>query len=134
VLVQSLDQFDGDAYFCMIEIKNGRLVSSSLDGDMMLWRLDGNQGELTKIINCSSDSNILCLLLLSNGRVACGFAYGTIQIWNIEKDVMVHRLSDHTKPVNGLIELSNRNMASIAPDKATVKVWNVENGQLLNSF
>jgi WD40 repeat protein len=116
-----------------VEIRRKYKITKNFKGFLNL-EIRWQSRRTNKIINCSSDFYIRCLLLLSNGRVSCGFADGILQIWNIEKNVMVHRLCDHTKPVYGLIELSNRNMASISVKEPTVKVWNLENGQLLNSF
>jgi WD40 repeat protein len=80
--------------------------------------------------------SIRLLALLANGNVACSSNEdedGTIQIWNLEKEEMVHSLCHHTDRVVGLVELSNRHLASNSNDNR-VKVWSVESGQLLNTF
>jgi WD40 repeat protein len=102
---------------------------------LKLWRIKKERGELIKIITCPTLYSISSrLTILSNGNVACSFCDGSIQIWNVERNEMVQRLSHHTSAVSGLIQLSNGHLAS-SSDDSTVKVWNVENnGQLLNTF
>jgi WD40 repeat protein len=112
-------------------MNNGDVVCGTEEGDLTLWTIENGRFELIKIIPCLTDP-IKCLELLTNGNVACHFD-DSIQIWNLESDVMVHRLCDHTGYVFALFLLSNGHLASLSYDY-TVTVWNVENGQRLKTF
>jgi WD40 repeat protein len=80
----------------VFELKNGDLVVGTREGDLKLWRLKKNgRFELIKQIPCHTDP-INCLEALANGNVACNFGDAIIQIWNLESDVMVHKLFDRT--------------------------------------
>jgi WD40 repeat protein len=99
-----------------------------------LWRLKKGRFELIKIIPCHTLRISYVLLALTNGNVACTSGYdGTIEIWNLYRDVMVHKLCDHASDVSQLVLLSNGNLASLSIDD-TVTVWNAESGQRLNKF
>jgi hypothetical protein len=58
------------------------------------WRFKNGRFELIKIIPCHTRS-ISFLEVLANGNVACNFEDATIQIWNLETGLMVHRLCGH---------------------------------------
>jgi WD40 repeat protein len=98
---------------------------------MKIWRIRNGHGELVKVIYLNG--YVPQITLLFNGNIACGVEDGTIQIWNVDKEVMVRRLCDHTDQVEHMIELSNGHLASSSRGWS-VKVWNVENGRLLNTF
>jgi WD40 repeat protein len=116
----------------MFELTNGDLVCGTNEGDLMLWRMKRNgRFELLNTIPCHTRP-IRCLEVLANGNVAGNFGDGTIQIWNLESDVMVQRLCVDTS-VFKLLLLSNGHLASLLIDDS-ITVWNVANGRCVKTF
>jgi WD40 repeat protein len=115
----------------LVELTNGDLVFGTRKGDLALWRIKSGSFELTKIIPCHTFP-IGCIEALANGNVACSSWDATIQIWNLESDVMVHSLCGDLE-VSKLVKLSNGHLASLLID-LTVTVWNVEKERRLKTF
>jgi WD40 repeat protein len=116
---------------CAIELRNGDVLTCD-DGVLRIWRINNSHGELTKLIH-SPLFHLHRLVLLPNGNVALSAEDSSvILVLSLEKEATVHLLSQHTSAIVSLIVLSNGHLASSSG--YTVKVWDHEKGQLLNSF
>ena len=110
-------------------ISNNQLISGSYDKTLKIWDLES--GTLIKTLYCINEK-ILCLKVLSNATVAVG-CYMKIKILNIEDDVCIKTLNDHSCWIRDLITLSDGTLVSGSQD-TTITFWNINNGQCLKTL
>ena len=104
---------------CFCLLKDGRLVSGSVDGSIIIYNKDTYQPDL--IIKEHSD-NIYCMIQLSSGElVSCSYDK-TIKIYNIKgtKYEVLQTLNYHSNIVYKILELKNKTLLSCSTDSSII--------------
>lgn len=116
---------------CLIQLKDGRLVSSGKDiNSIKLWNVQTNQC-LTTIKEFNQSFN--CLLQLKDGRMVSSNQEGVIQLWNTTTHKITSTMTGHVNLVYSLLELNNGIVASGGSDK-TIRLWNVKSNQCITTL
>lgn len=102
------------------------LLSVSNDKTIRLWDVTiiQNSKEIEKK-RITEDRQLLSVIQLNETNYAVGTFHGKINIWNIEKGVLVGSLVGHTAWISQLIKLNSTMIASYSQDKS-IKIWNIE--------
>jgi WD40 repeat protein len=110
-------------------LSNGNcLLSGAADNKIKMW----NTTSYTLIRTLTSTSIIYFIQLLANGNLASASSFNAI-IWNMNSYTSVLTLVGHTDRVTVLELLTDGTLLSGSFDK-TVKVWNITDGTIVNSF
>jgi WD40 repeat protein len=83
-------------------------------------------GALDAVLEGHTDE-ILALIMLSDGRLACGSKDRTIKLWNIHTRACEATLEGHTDLIRGLFHLRDGRLGSFSKD-GTLHAWNVADG------
>lgn len=113
----------------IIQLKNGFLVSGSIDSTIKIWNI-----EQEKCVSTITDHahSVVSLCLLEKGGFASASTDKTIKIRN-DSGKCLKVLQGHTYGVTAVIELKNGNIASGSSDN-TVKIWDVTDGKCLQTL
>jgi WD40 repeat protein len=137
--------WDSNSYKCLNIIKKSKRVYSlcltSNENEIACGCQDGNIDimnleNLTLVRSVKAhDSGIEFLSSVDNNKlISCSTqADPKIKIWNLETFECIKVLEGHLNTIYYLELTSNVNLFSCSEDK-TVKLWNIETGELLNSI
>ena len=102
----------------LTQLKNGLLVSGSIDNTLKIWDL--SLGNYTFSFNAGDF--VTSILELSDGRLAVGFYYGSIQLLNLTTAKIDSYLNYHRKTVCSMIQLTDGRVAS-ADYAGIINIW-----------
>jgi uncharacterized protein (TIGR03067 family) len=108
-------------------LSQGRAVSTSGDKSLRLWNVA--TGELLRQWDDAPGRTPTSLAVSADERLAAtGCFDGAINVWGLDAEQRLRRISAHTKPVHDLTFTPNgRQLLSVSADE-TVRVWDVETG------
>jgi WD40 repeat protein len=122
--VKNSDEINQDLFpdriECSIVLKNGALVTGSVDAKIRVWNIATS--EIIKTLKVHNES-VLALIELKNNVLASASLDKTIIIWNLKTNLSLKILRDHTEFVNVLAILSDKIFVSGSYD-TTIKLWN----------
>ena len=107
----------------LIYLKNGKLISGSLDNLIKIWNLNTFKEERTLFGHLG---NVQCLLELNNNTLVSGSGDSTIKFWNLFNYSNIKTLKGHKDKIRAMIKLKDGRIASGSYDN-TIKVWNLSN-------
>lgn len=103
-----------------IELRDGRIASSSLDTTIKLWDLARGVCEATWH---GHQNKVISLIELSDGRLASASKDSTIRLWDVASGNCVQTLRGHQSYLYCLAELSNGNV--ISGSDHDIRIWDV---------
>ena len=113
-------------------LPNGNLVSGSSDGTIKIWSLP--KGELVKDLVDACQKNVICSAIISETCLAAAGESPFVHIWNTETGKVQYRINTRTVGLADMIQLPNKtDLLTDSLDK-TIKIFNIETGQLLRTF
>ena len=100
-------------------MNDGRLVSGSSDSLIIIYNKSTYQAEL---IIKDHNGSINCINQLSSGIFASCSSDNTIKLFNINgmKYAILQTLNYHSRPVNKIIKLKNKNLVSCSDDSSII--------------
>ena len=113
------------AVYCLTVLKDGRLVSGSLDKSIIIYNKKTYQPDIT----IKEHKNAInCITTLSSGTLASCSWDNTIKLFNIKdnKYEILQILQDHTDQVYKIIELKNESLVSCSKDES-ILFYNKDN-------
>lgn len=131
---------------CLSRTGDSKFISGSSDNSIKFWNLENEE---LKPYECMDKytGNVGCILLLKDGRL-CFSSLDDFWIKICEKlETLPNEeeqtnseykynvscsLSEHTKPITGLIQLNNNNLVSSSRDEKII-VWEMENDNFIKS-
>lgn len=120
-IIRSIKTLHTKGIRSMCELKDKRLVSSSLDQSIIVY---DHSYEPQICIKNAHESYIWSLCVLKNGLLASSSNDKAIKIWQINEGY--HKLSatlkGHSNSVNKVIELEDGRLCSCSAD-GTIKIW-----------
>lgn len=106
-----------DIILCLFQLKDSRLMSSSLDATFKIWNITNHQCQLTiKGIDKISK----CLLQLNDNNIVSCSCFRTIKIWDPRQ---FHSLIVINKKGYSLLQLTNGNLAIGLFQ--SIEIWNI---------
>ena len=105
-----------------------RLLSTSFDNSVGLWRADGTGGP--KWLE-GHEAAVNTGIFLSDARAASGGDDYAVLIWDLASGAVEHRLEGHTGKVMGLSATSDGARLASAGWDGAIRIWNPETGALL---
>ena len=116
--IQKLN-FHTNCVNCLAVLNDGRLVSGSVDQNIIIYNKKTYQPDL--IIKEHNDY-IRCILQLSSGQLASFSADKTIKLFNIKKNnyEILQTLNYHEEEVYKIIEIKNKYLISCSEDKSVI--------------
>ena len=108
-----------DWVLCLTVMNDGRLVSGSMDGSIIIYNKETYKPDL--IINEHSKS-VKYIIQLSSGILASCSGDESIKLFHIKgnKYEVLQTLKDHTEPVYRIIELKNKALVSCSSDRSII--------------
>jgi len=118
--------------FCLSILKDGRLVSGSLDKSIIIYNKETYQPDLT--IKEHKDC-ITCITTLSSGILASCSKDKTIKLYNINdnKYEVLQTLNYHNNESYKIIELKNKSLVSCSLDKSII-FYNKDNNKYIQDY
>jgi len=113
------------SFLCFIS--NNELASGCDDGIINLWSLNSLNVRSIK----AHDNCVVCLKLIDNSKLAS--CSSRIKIWNLQTLKCINTLEGHSNLICCLELISNEFLLSCSEDQ-TVKLWNINTGEVLNSI
>jgi WD40 repeat protein len=111
-------------------LEGGRAVSSSVDGTLRVWDLEGRE---TLQILRGHTAGVRAAAVLEGGRVVSGSSDGTLRVWDLEGGETLQTLQGHTAGVSAVAMLEGGRAVSGSVD-GTLRVWDLESGQTLQTL
>jgi WD40 repeat protein len=103
----------------VIEVSPDIIASGGHDKILKIWKISTREC----ILKLKGHTNyVLCLSLLSDGKLVSGSADSSVKIWDLESKQCIQTLNRHSGYVNSLIELSDGRLASVSGDKS-ILIW-----------
>ena len=104
---------------------------------MEVWELD-EDGKPTVQRHRRDDgreaSPINTVRVSRDGSLAVSAAWGSLRVWDLDTGFQKYRLEGHTGPVwNVVLADDDRKAVSVSED-ATIRVWDLANGDLIATF
>lgn len=109
---------------------NGRALASASD-DVSLW--DTATGQLQAVLPQASWVTALGLTT-DAGRVAAGLDDGTITLWDVARDDLLHELRGHAGPVSALAFRADGQQLASAGEDRIIRLWDVGTGECLGAL
>jgi len=110
------------------------IATASADGTLKLWRRDGT---LLKTLQ-EENSWVRCLSFSPNGKMIASASglEGTVKIWSLPDSKLIKTLTSNTgyNPVNQVSFSPDSKTIAAASYDNSVKLWNVGEGRLLQTF
>ena len=127
------------AVTCVIQIKDGRILSSSAsDNNIKVWKENSNG--IYELNNSLSSHNkpISCLVELNDLRIASASIDTSVIIWLGQNNefIVQQKISDEKRPILNIISLSDCRIA-FTTDEGIIKIWgenNNNNNIVFNKF
>jgi len=104
----------------VIQLNDGRIVSGSRDGTLMIWDLETGQCVMTLI---GHNLGVNTVIQLNDGCIMSGSHDKTLKIWDLVTGQRVMTLIGHNGAVNTVIQLNDGRIVSGSADN-TLIVWN----------
>lgn len=120
--------FDLESYIIPIdasEEEKEKIIESYLSYYKIIKLSNYDEINIIHSFNENQGYNSVCLLLLSDGRIAMTSKVNDIKVYNLlslQADFIIK--DAHTKSINNLIQLQNERVLSSSHDKS-IKVWNI---------
>lgn len=135
--------YEDDEYECLSTLVDGVLPVFQielLDKDTLISRSESPLMKAWKyklgqkwMIYKGHVTNVICLIVLNDQRIASGSYDKTIKIWNKKSDREDASLVGHTFTVFALKQMTNGNLLSGSGDH-TVKYWDLKTYECLKTF
>lgn len=119
----------------MLKYKNFQTISELLEQKTILnidlsgyRKLPKSSDEFSleaKLESIIDNQDFFSLISLPNNLLASGTVNGEIELWSMNKEKLIARLTGHEGTVYGLVAISERLLASASADK-TIKVWDIK--------
>jgi hypothetical protein len=127
------------AVTCVIQIKDGRILSSSAsDNNIKVWKENSNG--IYELSNSLSSHNkpISCIVELNDLRFASASIDTSVIIWFGQNNefIVQQKISDEKRPILNIISLSDCRIA-FTTDEGIIKIWgenNNNNNIVFNKF
>lgn len=116
----------------LVELSDGSLAGSSLDGSIYVWNVSDSKLILTPIFNLTGHgAPVNDLIMLVDGSLA-SCANDQIFVWDLATESVALNLSSGSgSTINTLRQLSNLN---IAAGSNVVEIWDAASAQLLDTI
>lgn len=128
--ISTLNKSHESGVNCLIQIKDGRLVSCSDDKTIKLWKQTEWEYECESILE-GHKSKVYALHQLIDNRLVSG-SFREIKIWDLTNNECLSTLTGHTNSVFALIN-SKDNLLISAGDN-TLKLWDVSSYNCLSTL
>ena len=112
---------------------NKTIVSGSGDFTLKIWNTQ--KGECLHTLKGHSDS-IKCTVITDDNQFAIAGSHegkDQLLLWNLKDGSCTRKFTGHTHAVMHLKVLPNNTMVTSSRD-GTIKLWNIQSGELINSF
>ncbi len=107
--------------FCLIELKNGDIITGSNDSKIKIWDLKSK----TCLSLLGHDDRVYSIIELNNGDVISGSKDKTIRVWNMKTRMCTSKLKEQKAPIMCLIQLKNGHIAS-GCETGRIFIWDIE--------
>ena len=117
--------------FSVIQLKDGRLVSASLDRTLKVWDLTKPEGQQCVATLEGHKFWICSVIQLKDGRLVSASRDKTLKVWDLNKpedQQCVATLRGHEDYVMSVIQLKDGRLVSTSWDK-TLKVWDLNESE-----
>jgi WD40 repeat protein len=118
-----------DRVVCLLQLRDGRLVSGSYDNTIVIWNIDTGDSES---LLSGHTNRVKCLLQSPDGRLLSSGWDGMVKVWDITSErceITLH----HGGMVLSLELLSAGRIAS-AGESGIVCLWNIEAGRTIGEL
>jgi len=106
---------------------DGRVVSGSSDGTVMVWDLNSGHEERTLT---GHGGRVMALALTGDSRVVSGSYDGTLKVWDLNSGQEQRTLTGRGAGVNALAMTGDGRVVS-GSDDGTLKVWDLNSGSCM---
>lgn len=115
------------AVSCVLQLRDDRICTSSLDGLIKIWDPDKNwtDGQCDKTMRGHSKGVNVIILLSGRNQLCSGSEDSTLMIWSLSTYKSMQVLKGHDGPVLAVIELRSGKLCSTSADH-TMIIWTKE--------
>lgn len=112
-------------------LKDGRVVTASLDGTLKVWSADGKlQGTLS-----GHQGYLTCAAISHSGTLlASGGMDKSVRLWDAQTDTAVAVFTGHEDAVQSVALAPDDRLAASAGDDNSIRIWEVEGKKLERAF
>ena len=118
--------------FCIIELKSGKIVTSSDDSTIKIWDIDSHNC----LCSIKDQGLILCLLEFNQDKILAGNNVNNIQLWDINDSnhsENIYTFKGHSSSVNCLVKCNDELFASASKDNY-IRIWNYVNRKCIKKL
>jgi WD40 repeat protein len=109
------------------------IAVSSLEGTVTIW--GGEEGDLIETISYESSTGKTAIAWSpTEDKLAIGDLAGRVIIWDISAEGLIYDFDEHTHQIHDLIWSPDGTGLASASEDGTVKVWDAETGNLLETL
>lgn len=120
---ECLKTLNGMGVCDLIISDESKFITGSSDKSIKIWDL--NSYECLNTL--TNESNVHCLCLISNDKIACGCLDGSINIWNLNSLIKVKSFKSHDEFTKNLLLVDNSKLISCSGfNDLKIKVWCLE--------
>jgi len=125
-LVSSLHGHTGEISGLCVTQKLGKIVATSLDGDIKVWKRDG-----TSLLNINTGCSITCLhVTKAYDRAICGYDDGKAVVWDLTHGNCLKVLDGHNGPVTCTSMSYNEDTIITGSMDGTAIAWSADSGDI----
>jgi WD40 repeat protein/serine/threonine protein kinase len=124
---------DTKAYSVAISPKGDVIACGNGDGTVAFWSMQARK----KIGTMEAHSTTVSDIAFSpdgSRMVTAAWEDNTVKVWDADSKRPLHVLYGHTEPVQAVLFSPDGSQVASASNDASVKLWSVETGKLLNSW
>ncbi|EGT42641.1 hypothetical protein CAEBREN_13734 [Caenorhabditis brenneri] len=130
--IRTLVGHNNRVYSLLFESERSIVCSGSLDTSIRVWDFTRPEGEECVALLQGHTSLTSGMQLRGNILVSCN-ADSHVRVWDIHEGTCVHMLTGHRSAITSLQWLG-RSMVATSSDDGTVKLWDIERGQLIRDL
>ncbi|GAB6018794.1 hypothetical protein CHUAL_000456 [Chamberlinius hualienensis] len=109
------------------------LLGGSADGNIYMWDISSDNPQNCVVFAGRGSSPECCTILSNEFRMAVGYGDGSICIWNLKSNAILHRISAHAEKVICIENHSGEIILSGSSD-GTARLINANNGRVLRAM